>query len=101
MGNIDVDTKIKFTMSQLITAGGMLISIVGSYYTLNSKIQSLEAASNKLKQNEQQYTWPAQRKLEEDVANMRLEFVNTMKDLEYSMKELDEIKQDLKEKEQR
>ena len=94
MGNIDVDTKIKFTMSQLITAGGMLISIVGSYYTLNSKIQSLEAASNKLKQNEQQYTWPAQRKLEEDVASMRLEFVNTMKDLEYSMKELDEIKQE-------
>ena len=101
MGNIDVDTKIKFTMSQLITAGGMLISIVGSYYTLNSKIQSLELASNKLKQNEQQYTWPAQRKLEEDVASMRLEFVNTMKDLEYSMKELDEIKQEMKEKEQR
>ena len=101
MGNIDVDTKIKFTMSQLITAGGMLISIVGSYYTLNSKIQSLEAASNKLKQNEQKYTWPAQRKLEEDVASMRLEFVNTMKDLEYSMKELDEIKQEMKEKEQR
>ena len=70
------------------------------YYTLNSKIQSLEVASNKLKQNEQRYTWPAQRKLEEDVANMRLEFVNTMKDLEYSMKELDEIKQEMKEKEQ-
>ena len=87
-----MDNKLKFTMSQLITIGGMLVSVVGSYYALNSKIEALEEAAAKLKQNEQQYTWPAQRKLEEDVASMRLEFTTTMKDLEYSMRDLDEIK---------
>lgn len=94
---MDVDTKVKFTMSQLITVGGMLVSIVGSYYALNAKIQALEEATAKLKQNEQQYTWPAQRKLEEDVAAMRLEFTTTMKDLEYSMRDLDDLKAEIKE----
>lgn len=94
---MDVDTKVKFTMSQLITVGGMLVSIVGSYYALNAKIQALEEAAAKLKQNEQQYTWPAQRKLEEDVAAMRLEFTTTMKDLEYSMRDLDDLKAEIKE----
>ena len=88
-----MDNKLKFTMSQLITIGGMLVSVVGSYYALNSKIETLEEAAAKLKQNEQQYTWPAQRKLEEDVASMRLEFTTTMKDLEYSMRDLDELKE--------
>lgn len=94
---MDVDTKLKFTMSQLITVGGMLVSIVGSYYALNAKIEALEKAAAKLKQNEQQYTWPAQRKLEEDVAAMRLEFTTTMKDLEYSMRDLDDLKSEIKE----
>ena len=74
----------------------MLVSVVGSYYALNSKIEALEESAAKLKQNEQQYTWPAQRKLEEDVASMRLEFTTTMKDLEYSMRDLDELKEEIK-----
>lgn len=98
MSELSADTKIKFTTSQLITVVGGLISIIGSYYTLNAKIEALEKAAAKLKQNEQQYTWPAQRKLEEDVANMRLEFTTTMKDLEYSMKEVEELKDEIKEK---
>lgn len=98
MSELSADTKIKFTTSQLITVVGGLISIIGSYYTLNAKIEALEKAAAKLKQNEQQYTWPAQRKLEEDVANMRLEFTTTMKDLEYSMKEVEELKYEIKEK---
>lgn len=98
MSELGADTKIKFTTSQLITVVGGLISIIGSYYTLNAKIEALEKAAAKLKQNEQQYTWPAQRKLEEDVANMRLEFTTTMKDLEYSMKEVEELKDEIKEK---
>lgn len=98
MSELSADTKIKFTTSQLITVVGGLISIIGSYYTLNAKIEALEKAAAKLKENEQQYTWPAQRKLEEDVANMRLEFTTTMKDLEYSMKEVEELKDEIKEK---
>ena len=98
MSELSADTKIKFTTSQLITVVGGLISIIGSYYTLNAKIEALEKASAKLKENEQQYTWPAQRKLEEDVASMRLEFTTTMKDLEYSMKEVEELKDEIKEK---
>ena len=98
MTELSADTKIKFTTSQLITVVGGIISIVGSYYTLNAKIEAVEKAASKLKQNEQQYTWPAQRKLEEDVANMRLEFTTTMKDLEYSMKEVDELKDEIKSK---
>jgi hypothetical protein len=98
MSELSADTKIKFTTSQLITVVGGLISIIGSYYTLNAKIEALEKASAKLKENEQKYTWPAQRKLEEDVASMRLEFTTTMKDLEYSMKEVEELKDEIKEK---
>jgi hypothetical protein len=98
MSELSAETKIKFTPSQLITVVGGLISIIGSYYTLNAKIEALEKASAKLKENEQKYTWPAQRKLEEDVASMRLEFITTMKDLEYSMKEVEELKDEIKEK---
>lgn len=98
MSELSADTKIKFTTSQLITVVGGLISIIGSYYTLNAKIEALEKASAKLKENEQKYTWPAQRKLEEDVTSMRLEFTTTMKDLEYSMKEVEELKDEIKEK---
>jgi hypothetical protein len=98
MENIDASTKIKFTTSQLITAIGGLISIIGSYYTLNAKINALEKAAAKLKENEQKYTWPAQRKLEEDVSVMRLEFTTTMKDLEYSMKEVEELKDEIKQR---
>jgi len=87
MAKIDIngDGKADFTISpmQVITIAGIFASIVGSYYTLSAKIEALEQANSKLKENEQKYTWPAQRKLETDFQEIKLEMRDFMKDLEY------------------
>jgi len=85
--NGDGAADISISPMQIITIAGIFASIVGSYYTLNSKIDSLEAATKKLKENEQQYTWPAQRKLEADFQEIKLEMRDFMKDLEYLQKD--------------
>jgi hypothetical protein len=85
--NGDGAADISISPMQIITIAGIFASIVGSYYTLNSKIDSLEAATKKLKENEQQYTWPTQRKLETDFQEIKLEMRDFMKDLEYLQKD--------------
>ena len=49
--NGDGAADISISTMQIITIAGIFASIVGSYYTLNSKIDSLEAATKKLKEN--------------------------------------------------
>jgi len=91
MAKIDIngDGKADFSISlaQVIMIGSLFGSIIGSYYTLSAKIEALEIASKKLKENEQQYTWPAQRKLETDFQEIKLEMRDFMKDLEYLQKD--------------
>ena len=91
MAKIDIngDGKADFSISpmQVISFLAMFASIIGSYYTLNARIDSVEEASKKLKENEQKYTWPAQRKLETDFQEIRLEMRDFMKDLEYLQKD--------------
>jgi len=91
MTKIDIngDGKADFSISpmQIATGLAMFASIVGSYYTLSAKIEALEEATDKLKQNEQKYTWPAQRKLESDFQEIKLEMRDFMKDLEWIQKE--------------
>jgi len=91
MAGIDIngDGKSDFSISlpQVITVLAMLGSIIGSYYTLNARIDAAEVAIKKLKENEQKYTWPNQRKLEEEVRKMELEMKAFMKDLEYLQKD--------------
>jgi len=90
MAKIDInnDGKADFSISlpQILTIAAMFASIIGSYYTLNAKIDALEAATKKLKENEQKYTWPAQRELEKEMRAMELEMKAFMKDLEYLKK---------------
>lgn len=105
MASIDIDGDGKpdfsINLSQIITLGGIVISIVGSYYTLSSKIEAAEVALKKIKENEQKYTWPAQRKLEQDVQKMTVEFQAAMKDIEYSMRDIDKIREELNNKKDR
>jgi esterase/lipase len=92
--DIDGDGKPDFTISlpQIITIGAMIVSMAGSYYTLSARLNAAEAAITKLKQNEQTYTWPNQRKLETEVQEMRVEFKAVMKDIEYSMEKIDALR---------
>jgi len=89
--NIDIngDKKADFSISvpQILTIAAMFASIIGSYYTLNARIDAAEAAVKKLKENEQKYTWPAQRELEKEMREMELEMKAFMKDLEYLQKD--------------
>lgn len=87
--DINGDGKADFSVSpmQVISFLAMFASIIGSYYTLNARIDSVEEATKKLKENEQKYTWPAQRKLEADFQEIRLEMRDFMKDLEYLQKD--------------
>ncbi len=95
--DIDGDGKADFSIniSQIITIGALFASIIGSYYTLSAKIDANATAVKKLKENEQKYTWPAQRKLEEEVQRMTVEFQAAMKDIEYSMRDIDKLRREL------
>ena len=89
-GNGKADFSIN--PAQLFTAIAMIFSIAGSYYTLNSRLDAVELATKKLKENQEKYTWPNLRKLEEDVQEMRVEFKAVMKDIEYSMEKIDALR---------
>lgn len=96
MAGIDIngDGKSDFNISlpQVITVLAMLGSIIGSYYTLNARIDAAETAIKKLKENEQKYTWPNQRKTEEEVKALGAEMRAFMKDIEYLRRDIDNKK---------
>jgi hypothetical protein len=89
--DINNDGKADFQISvpQIITILAMFASIVGSYYTLNARVDAVETATKKLKENEQKYTWPNQRKTEEEVRKLEVEMRAFMKDIEYLRRDVD------------
>lgn len=91
MSKIDIngDGKADISISpmQIITLAAMFASIVGSYYTLNGRLDAAESEIAKLKYNEKEYTWKAQRALEAEVREITLEMRDFMKDLEYLSKD--------------
>lgn len=89
--DINGDKKADFSISipQIITILALFASIVGSYYTLNARVDAVETATKKLKENEQKYTWPNQRKTEEDVRRLEVELKAFMKDIEYLRRDVD------------
>jgi len=91
MSKIDIngDGKADISISpmQIITLAAMFASIVGSYYTLNGRLDAAESEITKLKYNEKEYTWKAQRALEAEVREITLEMRDFMKDLEYLSKD--------------
>jgi hypothetical protein len=93
MSKIDIngDGKADFSISitQIITIAAMFASIIGSYYTLSNRITLLEDEVSKLNYNQKEYTWKAQRTLEEQVKNLEIETRAFMKDIEYLQRESD------------
>ncbi|MGB4742695.1 MAG: hypothetical protein WBH49_03525 [Flavobacteriaceae bacterium] len=87
--DINGDGKADFSVSptQIISVAVMFASIIGSYYTLSAKIDANTAEVTKLKYNEKEYTWKAQRQLEAEVREITLEMRDFMKDLEYLQKD--------------
>ena len=87
MAKIDLDgdgrADVSISVPQIVTLLAMFASIVGSYYTLSSKIETNESDITKLKYNEKEYTWKNQRQLEAEVREITLEMRDFMKDLEY------------------
>jgi len=81
--NGDGKADVSISITQIITIAAMFASIIGSYYTLSAKIDANTAEVTKLKYNEKEYTWKAQRQLEAEVRNITLEMRDFMKDLEY------------------
>ena len=91
MAKIDLDgdgkADVSISISQIITIAVMFASIIGSYYTLSAKIDTNTAEVKKLKYNEKEYTWKAQRELEKEIREISLEMRDFMKDLEYLQKD--------------
>lgn len=87
MAKIDLDgdgkADVSISITQIITIAAMFASIIGSYYTLSAKIETNSSEVAKLKYNEKEYTWKAQRQLEAEVRTITLEMRDFMKDLEY------------------
>jgi hypothetical protein len=83
--DLDGDGKadVSISITQIITIAAMFASIIGSYYTLSAKIETNSSEVAKLKYNEKEYTWKAQRQLEAEVRTITLEMRDFMKDLEY------------------
>lgn len=90
--NGDGKADISVSVPQIITVLAMFASIVGSYYTLNARVEAVELAAKKLKENEQKYTWPNQRKTEEEVKALEAEMRAFMKDIEYLRRDIDNKK---------
>ena len=99
MAKVDLDgdgkADVSISITQIITIAAMFASIIGSYYTLNARVDAVELQTKKLKENEQKYTWPAQRKLEEEVQRMTVEFQAAMKDIEYSMRDIGKLREEI------
>ena len=57
MAKIDLDgdgkADISVSIPQIITVLAMFASIIGSYYTLSARVEAVEVAAKKLKENEQ------------------------------------------------
>lgn len=87
--NGDKKADISISVPQIVTMLAMFASIVGSYYTLSAKIEANQTAVKKLKENEQKYTWPNQRKTEEEVKQLEAEMRAFMKDIEYLRRDID------------
>lgn len=91
MSKIDINgdgkADISISLPQIITIAAMFASIIGSYYTLSNKTAVLEDEVAKLKYNQKEYTWKAQRQLEADVKELELEMRAFMKDIEYLQKD--------------
>ena len=91
MAKIDIngDGKADFSVSptQVVSFLAMFASIIGSYYTLSARIEAAEAEITKQKVNTEKYTWPAQRNLEADFQEIKLEMRDFMKDLEWIQRE--------------
>ena len=87
--DINGDGKADFSISlpQIIMIASLFASVIGSYYTLNSRIALLEEEVAKLQYNQKEYTWKNQRSLEDEVKNMKLEMRDFMKDLEWIQKD--------------
>lgn len=87
--DIDGDGKADFSISlpQIIMIASLFASVIGSYYTLNNRINLLEEEVAKLQYNQKEYTWKNQRALEAEVKDMKLEMRDFMKDLEWIQKE--------------
>jgi len=83
--DIDGDGKADFSISipQIITLVTLIVTMAGSYYNLNSKLNAAETAIKKLKENEQKYTWPNQRKMEQEIQQMKIEQKAFEKDIMY------------------
>jgi uncharacterized membrane protein (DUF106 family) len=91
MAKIDIDgdgkADLSISLGQIIMIGTLFASIIGSYYTLSGRLAIAEAEVSKLKYNEKEYTWKAQRAIEAEVDKMMLEMRDFMKDLEYLQKD--------------
>jgi hypothetical protein len=96
MAKIDLDgdgkADVSISIPQIITIAALFASIVGSYYTLNARVEAVEVQAKKLKENEQKYTWPNQRKTEEEVKALEAEMRAFMKDIEYLRRDIDRKK---------
>ena len=87
MPGIDINnngqTDFKINITQIVSVLAMICSIIGSYYTLNGRLESLESEVKKVQTNQHDYFLPNMRAVEADIQQMKIEQKAFEKDIMY------------------
>jgi len=85
--NGDGKADFKVNMTQILSVLAMIASIIGSYYTLSNKLESLETQVKKIQTNQHTYCFPNMRAVEADIQQMKIEQKAFEKDIMYLFEE--------------
>ena len=90
MAKIDIngDGKADFSINigQVVMLISLVVSMAGSYYNLNAKIEEVATLAKKTSHNQQEYCFPNTRAVEDEVEQIKIDQREFQTELRYILK---------------